>query len=193
MEINSLWEELLFELGVLLKTEKINGEEIIPGSGNRKGKILFIGDDPNLYINEKLGVISGTSGEFLIKLCDTLGLEPEDYYITTLTKCHLKYKDFFEEKQEKLRELLHMQIALINPEIVVFFGEKSAEITLEREINFKRERGVIKELAGDMEYIITYDPIYAKKSRESDGKSAVIAKDFWNDLKLVERKLKIDV
>ena len=87
MEKDELWEELRFEIETMnrLNSSK-EGEEILLGSGNRTGKILFIGDDAELYETNDLKVAAGSSGEFLIKLCDLAEITPEDYYITTLTK-----------------------------------------------------------------------------------------------------------
>ena len=46
MDKDELWEELKFETGTMHRTNSLKeDEEILLGSGNRNGKILFIGDD----------------------------------------------------------------------------------------------------------------------------------------------------
>lgn len=189
MTLDSLWEELIFEVNSLIKKDLASNEKVLLGSGNRKAPILFIGDDPNLYADDKLIVNPGSSGEFLVKLCDTAEIYPDYYYITTLTKSKLKFKEYFEKDQEKLKEFLDMQIALINPKLIVSLGEKPASLLLEREINFLDEKGKFIKLAGEMELFITFDPSFAKQSRESFGKRAEVAIEFWNDLKQVAEKL----
>ena len=92
MTIDSLWEELIFEVGTIVNSNNNQSKKFIIGSGNRKAPILFIGDDPNLYTNEKLSVSPGSSGEFLMKLCDTSEIFPDLYYVTTLTKTEQKYR-----------------------------------------------------------------------------------------------------
>ena len=184
MEIKELWEDLIFELGSIEANH--NNKNILIGSGNRKASILFIGDDPDLYIDEELRVKSNSSGEFLFKLCDIVEISPEEYYVTTLTKTSFKIKEYFENDQKLLKELLEMQIALINPKIIVALGENTASIILGREIEFLKEKGKILDWIGNIKVLATYDPNFAKKSRESSGKNSAIAVEFWNDLKTVK-------
>ncbi len=73
-------------------------------------------------------VASGSSGEFLIKLCDIEGILPDEYYITTLAKKDCKFRDYMEDDQNELMEMLDMQIALINPKIVVALGPEKLEL-----------------------------------------------------------------
>lgn len=189
-EIDNFWEELKFEVGAL-GSAYINDNEkkILVGAGNRKGAILFIGDDPDLYQNEELRVASGSSGEFLIKLCDIEEIIPEDYYITTLSKKNCKFNDLMEEDKKLLKELLDMQIALIAPKIIVLLGAEACETLLEKEIKIQQERGKIIDWKGGIKVIPTYDVNFVKKSRNESGKKSKIALDFWNDLKLIKSEL----
>ena len=193
-EIDNFWEEIKFEVGILGKTYGDTAErKVLVGSGNREGKILFIGDDPDLYQNEDLKVASSSSGEFLIKLCDIEGIEPENYYITTLAKRDCKFSEFMDEEKEQLKELLNMQIALIKPKIIVALGAEVAENLLGRDVKLGEERGKILEWIGGIKLFITYDVNFVKKSRNEDGKKSRAALEFWNDLKILKQELdKID-
>ena len=72
-EISELWEELKFEAGSI-------GNELLPkdrqevyiGMGNRNADILFIGNDPKLYLAEDYKVEAQSSGAFLIRLLDVV-------------------------------------------------------------------------------------------------------------------------
>lgn len=189
-EIDELWETIKFEVGGLgtVHGSGTDGKLLI-GSGNREASILFIGDDPDLYQNEDLKVASGSSGEFLIKLCDIEGIYPEEYYITTLAKKECKFREYMEEEQEQLRELLDMQIALIKPSIVVALGPEVARILLKREVKIGEERGKITEWIGGIKLLITYDVNFVKKSRNDSGKKSKVAIDFWGDLKLLKGEI----
>ena len=193
-EIDNFWEEIKFEVGILGKTYgDIAERKVLVGSGNREGKILFIGDDPDLYQNEDLKVAPSSSGEFLIKLCDIEGIEPENYYITTLAKRNCKFSEFMDEEKEQLKELLNMQIALIKPKIIVALGAEVAENLLGRDVKLGEERGKILEWIGGIKLFITYDVNFVKKSRNEDGKKSRAALEFWNDLKILKQELdKID-
>lgn len=189
-EIDELWETIKFEVGGL-GTAYGNGADrrLLIGSGNREASVLFIGDDPDLYQNEDLKVASGSSGEFLIKLCDIEGIYPEEYYITTLAKKDCKYREYMEEDQIQLSELLDMQIALINPSIVVALGPEVARVLLKREVKIGEERGKITPWIGGIKLLITYDVNFVKKSRNDSGKKSKVAIDFWGDLKLLKEEM----
>lgn len=185
-----LWEELKFETETMnrLNSSK-EGEEILLGSGNKDAKVLFIGDDAELYETADLKVAVGSSGEFLIKLCDLAEITPEDYYITTITKSKIKYRETFDDERRKLKDLLDMQIAIIEPEIIVALGQDAGELLLEKEIDMGNERGEVKNWRGGIKLIVTYDVNFAKKSRDSSGKKSKVAIEFWNDLKSVKNIL----
>lgn len=183
MDKEDLWEEIKFEIETMNKSKKFKNEETVIGSGNKEASILFIGDDFNLYETENLKVKIGSSGEFLIKLCDIAEILPEDYYITTLTKNEENYRKLFDEDKKKLKEILHMQISLINPKVIVAFGQDSAEVLLEREVDLKKENGSIITWRGGIKLIISYDVSFAKKSRESSDKKSEVANEFWKNIK----------
>ncbi len=190
MEKDELWEELRFEIGTMQRLNSVKeDEEILLGSGNKDARVLFIGDDAELYETADLKVAVGSSGEFLIKLCDIADISPEDYYITTLTKNKMKYRELFEDEQRKLKDLLDMQIALIQPEIIVALGQDIGGLLLEKEIDMNNERGEVKIWRGGIKVIITYDVNFTKKSRDSSGKKSKVALDFWNDLKSIKNLL----
>jgi len=188
--VNEFWEDLIIELESIKNPLITNGEDdLLLGASNREGSILFIGDDPELYENENLKVAPGSSGEFLIKLCDIEELEPNNYYITTLSKRNCKYRDFLSNEQKKLKELLDMQIALINPSIVVALGSVVASIIHERDIDFNKMRSNFTNWIGDTKVLVTYDVNFVKKSRNESGKKSKVAKDFWDDIKLIKKEL----
>lgn len=189
-DIDNFWEELKFEVGVIGKNyANENNSNVLIGAGKRNGDILFIGDDPDLYQNEELRVMPGTSGEFLIKLCDIEEITPDDYYITTLSKKNCKFSDLMEDDRIALKELLDMQIALIKPKIIVTLGNEVAETLLGREVKIQDERGKALDWVGGIKLILTYDVNFVKKSRKESGKKSKIALDFWNDIKLAKQEL----
>ncbi|MDX8336692.1 MULTISPECIES: uracil-DNA glycosylase family protein [Cetobacterium] len=187
-EVQKLLEELKFEIGTTdaLRDSK---EKIVLGTGNFAGEVLFVGDDFNLYIDENFKVKSGSSGEFLMKLCDIVGLLPETYYITTLTKSEKKYRELEERDKRDLKEYLMVQISLMNPKIIVALGQDVAELLLEREFKFLQEKGKVIDWRGNIKLMATYDANFAKKSRDDGGKRAKVAVEFWGDLKTIKNAI----
>lgn len=185
-----LWEELKFEVGSI-------GNELIPkdkrdiliGMGNRNAPVLFLGNDFNLYVAEDYKVAPKSSGEFLLKLLDITSITPDMYYITTLSKRGVKIKLFSEAEKKELKEILFMQIALINPKLIVLLGKEAAELLFEREINFDEERGNLEKWRGDIETLITYDVETVMNARKDEGKKSTVATYFWNDIKKIKERL----
>lgn len=188
--MNDFWEDLIFELDSIKNPIITNSEdELLIGASNRNGRILFIGDDPELYENEDLKVTPGSSGEFLIKLCDIEEIKPDEYYITTLTKRNCKYRDFLSNEQAKLKELLDMQIALIKPQIVVALGSEVANILSEKDIDFNKTKSNFNTWIGDTKIFVTYDVNFVKKSRNDSGKKSKVAMEFLKDIRLLKLEL----
>ncbi|ADO83472.1 uracil-DNA glycosylase [Ilyobacter polytropus] len=191
LEIRELWEELKFDLGGM-KMPKLDGvkdRKLLLGGGNTKGDILFIGDDPDLFEDENMRVLPGTSGEFFIKLCDLADLSPEKYYITNISKCILKWRELSEEEKKVMKEYLDMQIALIKPKIIVALGPEVVTVLLNEESNISDMRGKVYNWEGNIKVIPTYDPGYVKRVRGLDGKKARPAVEFWNDLKMIKTEI----
>jgi len=178
------------ELGsVGIETLPKDKQEIYIGMGNRNADVLFIGNDPKLYLSEDYKVEAQSSGEFLIRLFDLAGIVPEAYYITTLTKREVKIKNFDEEEKKILLDLLNMQIALISPKIIVFLGKEVAQMIENREVDLEKERGKFKKWKGDIECYLTYDVETVIKARNESGKKAAVATNFWLDIKNIKERL----
>lgn len=189
-ELAELWEDLKFEVGTvgndLLPKDK---QGVLVGMGNRKADILFIGNDPKLYENENYKVEPKSSGEFFLKLLDIAEYLPDTYYITTLSKREVKFKNFSPEEKAKLLDLLYMQIALISPKIVVFLGKDVAQEILSENINFEEERGAFKKWRGDIDTYLTYEIETVIIARNDSGKKSVVATNFWTDIKNIKARL----
>ncbi|MDD7392318.1 MAG: uracil-DNA glycosylase family protein [Fusobacterium gastrosuis] len=189
-EIMELWEELKFEVGTigndLLPKDK---KDVLVGMGDRKAPILFIGNDPNLYLAEDYKVEANSSGEFLLKLLDIVEILPSMYYITTLSKREVKFKYFLEEEKLKLLDLLYMQIALIEPQFIVFLGKDVAQSILGKTIDFDKERGNFFDWKGNIKVLITYDIESVIKARADEGKKSIVATNFWTDIKAIKTRI----
>lgn len=191
MKINELWDELKFELGGtrLNKLDGIKEKKILLGSGNREADLLFIGDDADLYEDEELGFDIGSSGEFLMQLCDFADISPEKYYITTLSKCALRWRELSDVERDHMKDYLNMQIALIKPKVIVPLGQEVTNILLEKELKIVAARGKVHPWQGNIKIVPTYEPSYVKRTRDQGGKKAKPAVEFWNDLKMIKGEL----
>lgn len=182
-----LWEELKYAASQIGNTIlKPQQQELLLGGGNPDADIFILGDDPELYLNENLKVVEGSSGEFLYLLLEYCGISKNDFYISTLSKRNARLKDFMPEDYEHLKELLNFQIGLLAPKVIVCLGYEAAQMLLGREINLEKDRIQVFDWKAGIQVFITYDVITVKKARAELGKKAKIALDFRDDLKKLE-------
>lgn len=98
----------------------------VPGSGNPKSEILFIGEGPGFHENEQGLPFVGAAGKFLDELLAEANLNREDVFITNIVKCRPPgNRDPLEEELEACKPYLDRQIAAINPHVIVTLGRIS--------------------------------------------------------------------
>lgn len=95
----------------------------VPGTGNWKADIVFIGEAPGKKEDLEGKPFIGAAGKFLNELLDGIGLKREDVFITNVVKHRPpKNRDPLEIEVEACFPFLKKQIALINPKLIVFLG-----------------------------------------------------------------------
>ena len=99
----------------------------VPGEGNIKADIMFIGEGPGFHENEQGRPFVGAAGKFLEELLTKIGLTREQVYITNVVKCRPpgNRDPRPEEVQTCTNSYLERQILAINPKVVVTLGRYS--------------------------------------------------------------------
>ncbi|MCK5780753.1 MAG: uracil-DNA glycosylase [Psychrilyobacter sp.] len=186
MNISNLWDELNFEINSckIFKQED-KDSKILLGGGNRKAKLLFIGDDPNLFEDENLRVGKNTSGTFFKNLYDLVDLSTDTFFMTNIVKCNLKLKDLSNEEKEKYSEILDMQIALLNPEIIVTMGQEATRFLMrDNSLKINDIRGKTFNWDGGIKIIPLYDPNFLMRSH--DKKKGSPKWLTWKDMEAIK-------
>jgi len=190
MNTDNLWEELNFEINtckILKKEEK--DSKVLLGGGNKKSNLLFIGDDPNLFEDENLRVGKNTSGAFFKNLYDLVDLSTDSFFMTNIVKCNLKLKDLSKEEKEKYFEILDMQIALINPKIIVTMGQEATRFLLrDKSLKISEVRGKSFDWDGGIKIIPIYDPSFLIRSH--DKKKGSPKWLTWKDMENIKELIK---
>jgi len=107
---------------VLHTTRKLS----VPGDGPATAQIMFIGEGPGFYENEKGIPFVGAAGKFLGELLAKAGLIREEVFITNVVKCRPPgNRDPQPEELAACRDYLEQQIAAIDPRIIVTLGRFS--------------------------------------------------------------------
>ena len=109
----------------------------VTGSGNKKSKIMFIGESPSEEDDKYGTAFLDESGTMFGELLKHIGLERTDVYVTNIIKCYQpKYIKKAEEKKAKAVNIcsywLDAEIYTINPEIIVTFGNFATNYIFEK-------------------------------------------------------------
>lgn len=115
----------------------------VPGEGNPKAKIMFIGEAPGVKEDEIGRPFVGRGGKLLTVLLKEIGLERKEVFITSILKCKPPGNRNPNKKEIVACEpYLWKQIELIKPKLICTLGNFSTKLILEN-CGFKFE-GVTK-------------------------------------------------
>ena len=105
-----------------------NRTNTVPGEGNAKADLLFIGEGPGKKEDELARPFVGPAGKLLEELLGTINLTREDVFIANVVKCRPPgNRDPLPEEVEACWPYLQQQVALINPKLIILLGRHSLD------------------------------------------------------------------
>lgn len=157
---------------------------LVPGEGSANASIVFVGEAPGKEeIKTGLPFI-GRAGKVLRELIESVGLKPEDVFITSAVK-YLP-QTYITPKPSDIehgRTHLQKQLDIIKPKIVVVLGNTSAMSVLNEKFSISQVHGTILNKE-KINYFISYHPaapLYSPKLRE------VMFKDYKKLKRLIRK------
>ncbi len=97
--------------------------QAVPGDGNARAKIVFIGEAPGKKEDELGRPFVGAAGKFLDEMLQTISLKREDIYITNIVKYRPpNNRDPLPDEKSACREWLLGEIKIIKPALIVLLG-----------------------------------------------------------------------
>lgn len=115
---------------------------VVVGKGNKKAKILLIGEGPGE--KEDLSGIPfvGPAGQLLDKMLECIDLSMDDVYVANVVKCRPPgNRDPLPEERERCIEYLRYQFALLKPDVILCLGRIAAQSIINPEFRITREHG----------------------------------------------------
>jgi len=113
----------------LSKTRK----HAVPGEGSIDTKVVFIGEAPGHWENEKGRPFVGSAGELLDQMLLKIGLSRDAVYITNIVKCRPpRNRDPRPDEIESCTPYLDRQLNIIRPSFIVTLGRHSSSYILSR-------------------------------------------------------------
>ena len=135
-----------------------NRTNAVPGEGNPRAKIMFIGEAPGNKEDETGRPFIGMAGVFLDQLLKNNKIKRKDVFITSVVKCRPP-----ENRNPKTDEInkcakayLFKQIKAVKPKIIVLLGNIALKVLLnERKMSEIHGKVFIKK---KIRYIPTFHP-----------------------------------
>jgi DNA polymerase len=130
----------------------------VPGEGNPKAKIMFIGEAPGRKEDELGRPFVGRAGRLLTELLSSIKLKREDVFITSVIK-HRPPKNR-QPRPSEIRacsQYLKLQLDIIKPKFIVPLGRFGMEYFLPKEKISKIHGTMIK--TGDVKTLRIF-PVY---------------------------------
>jgi uracil-DNA glycosylase len=130
----------------------------VPGDGELSARIMLIGEAPGKDEDASGHPFVGSSGRFLNKMLEEVGIDRKTLFITNIVKCRppANRTPRAEEVATCTSDYLDAQIALINPEVIMLLGGVAAKRLLGL-ARIDDARGRILEHEG-RKYIVSYHP-----------------------------------
>ncbi len=165
-------DEIAQEIKVCKKCPLWRGRtNAVPGEGNYKAEILFIGEGPGETEDREGRPFAGEAGNFLNELLESIDLKREDVYITNVVKCRPPHnRDPLEEEVRVCTSrYLFDQIKLIKPKLIVTLGRHSMQVFFPQLKSVSAVHGKAYKKASQV-YFLSYHPaaaLYQQSLKES--------------------------
>lgn len=122
-ELRSIHEKWFKDCKCELKTQVT---QPVPGDGNPKSPIVFIGEAPGKDEDLQGRPFVGRAGKFLSEMLEMIRMKREDIYITNIVKYRPpNNRDPLPEEKDACREWLVEELNFIKPKLIVFLGRHS--------------------------------------------------------------------
>jgi len=166
----------------------------VPGEGNSKAKIVFVGEAPGADEDAQGRPFVGRAGQLLDKIIAAVGLKRNDVFICNILKCRPPdNRDPAAEEIISCLPYLERQLEIINPEIIVALGAHAAKTLLKTTKPIGQLRGQFQEYytgigRAPIKLMPTYHPAYLLRNYSQDNRKRV-----WEDMKKVVAELGLPV
>ena len=129
----------------------------VPGKGNPKAEILFIGEAPGRNEDLKGEPFVGSAGKILSEALDYAGISRDDVFITNVVKCRPPENRLpLVEEKNACSEHLSKELEIIKPKIICILGNTAYNSLLGGD-SITKNRGKIIEKNGQ-KYFLTIHP-----------------------------------
>lgn len=162
----------------------------VPGKGNPKAEILFIGEAPGRNEDLKGEPFVGSAGKILSEALDYAGISRDDVFITNVVKCRPPENRLpLLEEKDACSEHLSKELEIIKPKIICILGNTAYNSLLGGD-SITKNRGKIIEKNGQ-QYFLTIHPAAAIYNPELKDVLKNDIKTLADNLRRLKKESKI--
>ncbi len=128
------------------------------GEGNPCADLVVIGEAPGADEDASGRPFVGRSGQLLDKILLAAGFQREEVFICNILKCRPPgNRNPLRDEIECCIPLLHSQLQIVNPKIILVLGKVAANTLFENNLSLGSMRGKVKKWK-EYDCFITYHP-----------------------------------
>lgn len=157
----------------------------VPGEGNPKTELMFVGEAPGHDEDVQGRPFVGRAGQLLTKIIEAMSFRREDVYITNVVKCRPpENRTPVREEVEKCGPYLASQIEIIRPKVIVSLGKSATDFFIRSSKGMTQIRGEFYEYRG-IPVMPTFHPSYVLRQENIKD----VKKQVWQDMQKVMKLL----
>jgi DNA polymerase len=151
------------------------------GTGDPEADLMIVGEAPGADEDRTGEPFVGRAGQLLNKILEAVHFQREDVYITNILKSRPpNNRDPLPEEVEAHLPILHKQIALVRPRMILAVGKSAGNGLLGKKSSLASLRGTFNDYYG-LPLMVTYHP--AALLRNPQWK-----RPTWEDVKLLRTR-----
>lgn len=155
---------------------------IVFGEGDPDARLMFIGEGPG-GDEDRLGrPFVGKAGQLLDRMIAAMQFKREEVYIANIVKCRPPgNRNPMPEEAEHCLPILHRQIGIVRPEVIVLLGAVAARYLLKAESGISKLRGRWCSYE-NIPVMPTFHPAFLLRQESAK-------REAWHDLQMVMARL----
>jgi DNA polymerase len=156
-------------------------KNVVPGEGNIKTDIMFVGEAPGRDEDVQGRPFVGRAGQLLTKIINAMKFQRNEVYITNIVKCRPpNNRNPHKEEMDSCKDYLLRQIELIRPKVIVTLGRVAASFFIQTSLGMTALRGDFYEFQG-VKVMPTFHPSYLIRNEGN----RILRKMVWEDMQKV--------
>ncbi len=169
------------------KLATLGRTQVVFGVGNPRASIMFVGEAPGFYEDQKGEPFVGAAGKLLNDLLQSAGLSRDHIYIANVIKCRPpNNRDPEPDEVETCKPFLTQQIQLIKPKLVCTLGNWATQALLERKVPITK----VKAQAFYMKDFVIFPLLHPAAALHQGNLLPVLKEDFKKLKEFLDRHSK---